>query len=236
MSILQTTMKNYIKQRKSKENYFIVNGIEVYQNSALPDNVSVRSVVEKSTSIVPKKLYKFIEKIKIGEFDVLDDRDLNALYKDKTIYLTNIQDSEEDMLDDIIHEMAHSVEEVYAHLIYSDGKIKEEFRIKREKLKKILDSTGHHIDPSKYASLSYDREFDMFLYKDVGYEKLSSLTSGIFLSPYAATSLREYFANGFENIFLSNESYQIIRKTCPRLFEKLIELITIEETGEKINV
>tara|TARA_B100000927_G_scaffold128332_1_gene103401 strand:- start:512 stop:1183 length:672 start_codon:yes stop_codon:yes gene_type:complete len=222
-------MKNYIAQKINNQNYFTVNNIEVYIKDELPLTIDCRSVINKALTIVPRKLHKFIKKINIGNFKILTDRDLDALYKDNHIYITNLQDSEEDMLDDIIHEIAHSVEEKYYSLIYSDEKIKKEFLAKRLKMEQILKNAGFYIDSNYYKNVSYDIEFDMFLYEKVGYDNLSSLTSSLFLVPYAATSLREYFASGFENIFLSEKSYQILRKISPKLFEKLIKLITIEE-------
>lgn len=222
-------MKNYIKKKKSEERNYTLSGIEILVRDPVSDDVNIKNVIEKAITLVPRNLFKFIKKINIGQFEILNNRELDALYKDNTIYLTNLQKSEFDMLDDIVHEVAHSLEEVYSDLIYSDGKIKEEFIIKRRIMQKHLKQAGHHISPEKYSIVSYDEEFDIFLYQDVGYKALSSLTSSLFLSPYAATSLREYFANGFENILLSQESYQILRKLSPRLFEKLIELISLEE-------
>ena len=46
------------------------------------------------------------------------------------------------------------------------------------------------------------KEFDNFLYKKIGYDKLSLLTSGLFLSPYSITTIREYFASGLIRLFI----------------------------------
>ena len=222
-------MINYIQNKKKKEKYFTINGVEVEIKDVVPDDVDIKKTIDKVFAILPQTLTSLIKFIKIGDFDELRDRDLDALYKDKTIYLTNIQDSNEDMLDDIVHEIAHSVEENYAELIYSDQKIKKEFIQKRLKLKNSLEKLGFYIEEKKYKNTSYDRDFDMFLYEKVGYDTLSSITSGMFLSPYAATSLREYFANGFENIFIKSDSYRILKNMSPRLFEKLIKIINLGE-------
>lgn len=222
-------MKNYIIEKKSREKKYSFAGIEVSIFDPVPDDINVKGVLEKVTALVPSPLMRFINKINVGQFEILNKRDLDALYKNKTIYLTNLQKSDYDMLDDIIHEIAHSVEEEYFDLIYSDEEIRKEFLSKREKLREILENQGYKIDPKKYQSVSYDIEFDMFLYEEVGYDKLASLTSSLFLSPYAATSLREYFANGFENIFLSEKAYQILRRLSPKLFKKLVKLISLEE-------
>ncbi len=210
---------------------FRINGINLEIKEEMPYNINVEEVIDKVTTIIPANMLSLIKNIKIGNFPALQDRDLDALYKDNTIYLTNFQDSNEDMLDDIIHEVAHSVEEKYHSLIYSDDKIEKEFLLKRKHLKRKLESEGFFIDDKKYKMLRYDREFDIFLYEEVGYDALETLTAGLFYSPYAATSLREYFANGFENLFIEEESYQILRKMCPKLFEKLIQLLSMEENN-----
>mgnify|MGYP001334284426 FL=1 len=222
-------MKKYIQTQKNKENYFTVSGIEITIQDPLSEDIDVKSIVKQALTIVPRILFKSIRKIKIGQFKELNDRDLDALYKDKIIYLTNLQESDADLLDDIIHEIAHSVEVEYSDMIYSDGSVRREFINKRLKLKKAIDSMGYQISLDLYKQTRYDEEFDMFLYKKVGYKKIAASTPGLFLSPYAATSLREYFAIGFENIFLNQESYQVMRRNSPSLFEKLINLISIEE-------
>jgi Mlc titration factor MtfA (ptsG expression regulator) len=48
------------------------------------------------------------------------------------------------------------------------------------------------------------------------------LIGGLFPSPYAATSLREYFAIGFEYYYLKDRSQ--LKKECPFLYNKLAEI------------
>ena len=45
---------------------------------------------------------------------------------------------------------------------------------------------------------------------------------GLFVSPYAATSLREYYASGFEDYYLNNG--KVIKKISPALYEKINNL------------
>ena len=75
----------------------------------------------------------------------------------------------------------------------------------------------------------YNEEFDMFLYKKVGYDKLEIILSGIFISPYAATSLREYFATGFAEFFTNPDLNSFLQKVSPELYKKLILLQNSEE-------
>ena len=65
---------------------------------------------------------------------------------------------------------------------------------------------------------------DNYLYKEVGYDRLNFIVSsyGLFTSAYPATSLREYFASGFEYYFLEDPSY--LAKISPILYKKVEEL------------
>ena len=65
---------------------------------------------------------------------------------------------------------------------------------------------------------------DLYLYKEVGYDRLNFIVSsyGLFTSAYAATALREYFASGFEYYFLDDRNYMC--KICPVLCKKIKEI------------
>jgi Mlc titration factor MtfA (ptsG expression regulator) len=49
---------------------------------------------------------------------------------------------------------------------------------------------------------------------------------GLFVSPYGATSIQEYFANGFEKYFL--DSPQKVRDISPVLYSKIEEIVNAE--------
>ena len=69
----------------------------------------------------------------------------------------------------------------------------------------------------------YNEEFDMFLYEKVGYDRLAVFMQGLYLNPYAATSLREYFATGFTEFFVESE-HTFMKKVSPALYQKLSEM------------
>ena len=98
-------------------------------------------------------------------------------------------------------------------------KLEKEFLGKRKRLYHLLLYHGYNVRTSDFHNTDYSEEFDMFLYKEVGYEKLTNLTSGLFLSPYGATSLREYFANCFEHFYLLDRRY--VRDIAPQVFAKI---------------
>ena len=63
----------------------------------------------------------------------------------------------------------------------------------------------------------------MMLYQEIGYPILSILTASIFHSPYAATSLSEYFADAFEAFYM-REELDRLKGISPKLYEKIVKL------------
>ena len=223
MSLMKT-----IKNKQSKINRFTWKGVEIIiKDNILNPEVSIKSVLSKIDLKIPKKFLKNVDVIYVGDFDFFKERDIQAMYENSCIFVTNQQDSVDDMCDDIVHEIAHSLEEMYRDMIYSDGQIEKEFLQKRKQLYSILRGEGYEADLIDFLNPTYQQQFDQYLYKVVGYPALNMLGSSVFYSPYAATSLREYFANGFEALFYYGD-YSFISKHCPKLFEKLNNIMEIE--------
>ena len=88
----------------------------------------------------------------------------------------------------------------------------------------MLKNEGFELELQHFLEPEYNETFDMFLYQEVGYPLLSSITTNLFYSPYGATSLREYFANGFEAFFLREEVSRL-KVISPELFKKISELV-----------
>lgn len=223
---MMKNLKEYIKNKNQQSNKFSISGIEVFVKDKLTNGVSARKTVAKLLSIIPSRLIRGIKFIKIGNFERLNQRKIQALYADNTILVTNAQTSESDFLDDLIHEVAHSVEELYYQQIYADKKIETEFIEKRKKLWMRLKSRGFKIDLSTFLKPEYKKEIDLFLHREVGYSLLNSLVSGIFYSAYASTSIREYFANGFEAYYMNKneKNISILKTVSPNLFTKITNL------------
>ena len=151
---------------------------------------------------------------------------INAMYMDGAIYITNDQDDDMDLIDDIIHEIAHSVEELYGHGIYDDGAIQREFLAKRKRLYADLKANDYGPPEDIQYKTEYVQEIDDYLYKDVTYDAMWHFVGGLFPSPYAATSLREYFARGFEEYVMGNKHE--LAQLCPVLSRKLSQLHSME--------
>ena len=219
---IKNSAKSALKLKESKER--LLHGqIPVHIKDSFIRPIDLEFVLKRVEYILPASMLSGIDSIYIGQFDFLNKREVNAMYQDGAIYASNVQDNEDDLLDDIIHEIAHSVEELKGMEIYSDGIVEQEFLGKRSRLESLLNSEGIKVSSDLMQDPEYSVEFDEFLYKDVGYPLLRSLTMGLFYSPYGITSLREYFANGFEALFLHGDGHYL-KKISPQLFSKLESL------------
>ncbi len=216
------TLKKYI--RNKKQNKYRINGIDIEEKDGASSGVNVPEVIKSVIKRIPSHLLINIKNIKIGNFEELNRRKIQAMYKSSTVFVTNIQDNSRDLLDDVIHEVAHSVEEVYQEDIYSDGTLEEEFLRKRREMWQTLKSRGLEYNLHSFLTPEYNKQFDDLLHQEIGYEILRTLLHGIYYSPYAATSLREYFANGFEAFFMKEEVSRL-KRISPVLYEKIIILM-----------
>jgi len=226
-----------IEQLKKKQNkiqnqltdFYTPRGLHVYfKDPLMNDSINVEKVVSSVENTLPQHLTSEVEMVIVGHFDEFEENNFNAFYDSGTIFVTNIQDDEQDMADDLIHEFAHSLEEPHGMLLYGDFKLKNEFLHKRVTLHDILWKSGFKAPKSFFSNIDYDKEFDDFLYKKIGYDKLAEFCKGLFITPYAATSLREYFATGFTDFFMQADDHQYLKKISPALYNK-INLIYSEE-------
>tara|TARA_Y100000816_G_C25985741_1_gene514847 strand:+ start:251 stop:922 length:672 start_codon:yes stop_codon:yes gene_type:complete len=198
--------------------------INVYVLAQLPDGFDLNYVLTTVEELVPEHLVYGLEGIYIGKFDDLEENEFDALYKDGTIYATNEQEDEDDLIDDIIHEIAHLTEENLGNHIYSDRKIIDEFLGKRKRLYSVLKAHNYETPRQEaFYDLEYNKQFDYYLYKTIGYQKLTYLSMGLFVSPYSITSLREYFAKSFQRYFM--DEMEQVQKISPAVFEKIEFLV-----------
>ena len=224
-------MREYIKEsvaRLAKKNYSL-HGHKAFVVNPFTNDVNFSSILRRIEDLIPEHLMNGFEVIYIGQFKDFHKkgRPFNATFKDGAIYISNDQDDDEDLIDDIIHELAHSIEkdEKFNNIIYGDGEVESEFLAKRQSLYHLLDKPTTNM--VYYLNPEYDKAFDKHLYKDLGYDYLRTAGSGLFYSPYAITSLKEYWANGFENYLLGDALK--LRDLSPVLFKKITELLETEK-------
>ena len=212
-------LANYVKARNKTLPEYQFGNFHVLVQSPLSADIDLSKVFKDVNDVVPEHFSKLIDVIYVGDFKFLNDREVNAMYSDSAIYISNVQDNNDDLKDDVVHELAHAVEEKYGQFLYSDEQIKNEFLLKRSRLKRILENQGYAISNLDFFETEYNEEFDSFLYKEVGYDILQLLAVNLFIAPYSVTSLKEYFARGFEEYYLGNILY--LKDLSPYVYKKL---------------
>lgn len=216
-------MKNLVEYLKNKRLYnYTVRGILVSQPN-LESETDYKSTIVDVFNLLPNHFLDGIKEIRIALTKEMEERDIQAYYKNNIIYITHELRNKKDLMDDLVHEIAHAVEDKYKNLLYQDGTIEKEFLIKRKQLFDKLNNEGLNPKYSEFINPKYQRSLDDYFYKKVGYRKMWTLIGSIFYSPYAATSLREYFAMSFEAIFYRNKILEI-KKISPSVFKKIEEV------------
>lgn len=220
--------ENYIREsakkaKKALKEYTLFSNVMVVIKDKVSDDISLDNVFNTVNSRISPHLAQDLDIVYIGQFPQLQARNVESAFMNGAIFLSNEILDDDTFIKSIIHELAHNVEKVYGREVYGDQKIIEEFISKRKQLQDVLESHKLFCDPRLYIQFDYSRVFDDFLYKTVGYDRLAQLTTKLFISPYAATSLREYFANGFEHYFV-DENPKYLKSISPRLYSKINSL------------
>ena len=211
-----------IKRSKKMRDHFSLNGVSVIIKDALPEEVNLEFVLNYIAARVPFFLTQNIEIIYVGKFPEMEEREINAFYENDAIYVTNEQEEEMDMIEDIIHEISHAVEQNSQEFIYESGQLQREFLAKRRSLSNLL-SQKFKVPADFDIDVEYDRSIDDFLFRDVGYDALNQICVGIFPSAYACTSVSEYWAKGFEELFIGQSND--LKEVCPVLYKTLALLL-----------
>lgn len=224
-NIVETIKGSRQKEISFRKEWKIFDSVQLIVKDHPPSNVSIQDIIQELEEKIPNSFVRMLDVIYIGQFEHLISREVEAVYEDGAIYVSNDQPTEDEFVESIGHEIAHCLEDSMASEIYSDGSIEKEFLGKRRRLWSILNSRDLASQEQKayFDQIQYSKAFDTYLYKSVGYPVLASLTMGLFLSPYAATSVREYFANAFESFFLNDEA-NYVKQISPAVYNKFIEL------------
>lgn len=214
-------LREFIAESHDKNNHKGVLGVEfIIEDKGSFNPRDINFFIDKLREMLSPKALNHVNKIKFGRYPNLDKENYKSYYKDGTIYLSNQVDFVEDILMNFFHELAHSFEKPYYEEIYKDGFLAKEFLNKRNKLKNVITMyEGGRAPPFDFNQINYSKELDNYLVNTIGYDKLWKYSAGIFTNPYAATSLREYFAAGFEN-WLKGEQ-EMLYRTSPVLYNKL---------------
>jgi len=209
-----------------KKRFYFNRGIEFIIKDPFTVDIDMNKIINLLITNLPEDSYDGLNNVYFGKFDILHKRKLTAIHLRDNIYVDSQKvSSEKDLLDDIIHEFAHRFEENNSEQIYQDGSIANEFLGKRNRLYDLLKQEVEEEDDKEinyfdFINTEYNQDFDKFLYKKIGYTKIRNVAPTLFIRPYAATSLREYFATGFEDFYL--EGGQQLKSISPILYNKIL--------------
>ncbi len=89
---------SFEKALRERQEYTFFGDIYVYVKDPIPESIDLAAVLGEVESTIPHQLAKEIDTIYVGRFEELAERELQALYKDGALYLTNLQHSEEQMI------------------------------------------------------------------------------------------------------------------------------------------
>ena len=204
---------------------YVFDQVFVHTKDPLSKRVDLSKVLNTIQRKLPTYIGQLVDSIMIGDFKELRrEPPIVAFYENGALFVTNDPPNTEAMIKSIVHEYAHALEEAMGLEIYYDNSIEDEFVRKRLLLKNKLEDYEVPIPfgSREFMNCEYSQDFDEYLY-DIGYEKLGKLMTGIFVNPYSATSLREYFASGFEEFILTDGKF--LSETCPVLYQKLSSLV-----------
>lgn len=216
-----------------RKEYTVFGTINLFVKDPLPPEIDLTKIIMDLEDTMPPHLFYEVETIMVGQFKELEQRGIRAAFLDGGIYVTNDQPSEDQMFEDIIHEVAHAVEKMYDLDLYADTRVETEYLAKKKRFVDLLGAHGINVPNRLKYETEYFKAFDEFLYYEVGYERLIEFTKGLFITPYAAVSVSEYFATAFEAFFVQgDESY--IKEISPELFTKLRQISTQGEENEEV--
>ena len=224
-------MKEYIiegmKKSKNKLKTYKVYGVPFVFAQPFEREINLDYIKNKIETLIPEYFFDNVDSFFVGYVEEFfkDGREYNAMYKDGAIYLSPDQDNERDLLDDILHEVAHAVEKKNEDKIYGDGRVEREFLAKRRHLYYLLGDKEYGMEA--YENPEYNYDFDQHLYKNIGYDYLRGASAELFYSPYAITALREYWANGFENYLLGSRGK--LKEISPVLYQKIDSFFDFKE-------
>jgi len=221
-------MKEYISEKvRHTTRYFKFGNIPVEEIEPVPASINLNAIFKALEDNFPSHYFQKLKGITIGHKKEFDERDVNAVYQDGMFQITNRQKNNKDLMDDLVHEFAHHMETLFPTEIYGDRRLIDEFLKKRHELRFEIQSEGYWVQEYDFDNLKYNESFDKFLYKRVGRSILHVMTSGLFIRPYGAISIREYFATGFEAYYLGKQS--ALEKISPMLYDKITELHNYSE-------
>ena len=213
----------YIKATNAAKPMFSLSGVNVYVKNKLPSNIKIPELKKEIESTIPHQLFIGIRGIFIGDFEYLETRGATAISYNDSIFLTNKQESVDDIVDDIAHEIGHFIEKKFFFNIHKNQSLEKEFLSKKKYSLALLKRTGANVDLFD-INTSHDEEVDNIITNHIGLHNLEKILSGVLVTPYSMVSLSEYFCEGLEYYLLNDRFF--LAKICPVLYNVIDTIVT----------
>ncbi len=188
--------------------------------------------IEEFKSLIrqlPLYLFSNLEKIYIYPSSQLNKSNFVGYSINKSIFIDcDGLKSNKDIIKVLIHECFHTIEnKIKIQFNQQYQNTKNEYLQKKKKVLDSISNINSFVNPelNYYNTTEYDKQFDFYLYKQVGYDNLYFKLFDIFPNAYSMTSLSEYIAVCFEIYFFENKEW--LSKYCNEVYK----LITGLENG-----
>lgn len=213
------------QKAKKLRNHYKLHDIDIFIKDQMPKDIDIDFVLAYVSKRLPQHLLRSVDIIYIGQFQDLINRQINAMYEDGAIFITNHQIDDGSFIDDLVHEVAHSNESAFKDIIYGDNLLNREFKAKRSSLYRILKDQMNIIPPKALLhDVTFNQEIDDFLYKEIGYTNLNSYSVGLFISLMHVHHLESILQEALSNITSAREGSS---KICAPSYIRKFTLLTV---------
>ena len=93
---------NYVKNNNKSLPEYNFGNVQVVVKDPIENDIDLASVFTKINYMVPDHFIRLIDIVYIGEFELFAEKKVNAYFLDDALYISNNQDDEEDLIDDVI--------------------------------------------------------------------------------------------------------------------------------------
>ena len=203
-----------------------VYGVQFFAKNSLPDNITLEQLRKEILEYLPQELFRGVNSVFLGDFKYLHSRGAQAISYNNSIFISSQQETTKEIIDDLAHELGHSVEKRFFNNIHNNPTLKSEFLAKKNRAIGHLRNSGL-IDYDYEATVEHDPALDDLLANEIGLHNLEKTFANLIVTPYSLISLSEYFSEGLEFYLLNDAFY--LQNICPVLYNVIV---TILKSGE----
>ena len=90
---------NYVKKRNKNLPEYNFGHLHVVVKDPIKNDVDLKSIFDKIDYLIPDHFIQLIDIVYIGEFDIFEQKKVNAYFMDDALYISNDQDDGADLID-----------------------------------------------------------------------------------------------------------------------------------------